>query len=214
VLQQVCGSLAEAHAAGLVHRDIKPGNIILCERGGVPDVAKVLDFGLAKHIGVAGDATITAADAVIGTPLYLAPEAIRDPRSVDGRSDLYALAAVAYYLLSGAPPFCAGSIVEVCARHLHEPPAPLSDVPPDLGALLLRCLAKDRADRPQSASELREALLTCDIATWTERDARAWRDAHRDGAPSSRAAVASTVSARTIDIDVLGRSPRVAERAS
>ena len=179
VLAQVCGSLAEAHQVGLVHRDIKPANIILCERGGMPDVAKVVDFGLVKQLRVGKDARVTTADTVLGTPLYLAPEAIKDPDIVDGRADLYALGAVAYFLLTGSPVFDAPTVVEVCAKHLHEPPIPPSaridkPLPFDLESLVLRCLAKDPDARPSNATSLRDALLACDVEPWSDDDARGW----------------------------------------
>jgi serine/threonine-protein kinase len=213
VLEQACGSLAEAHAAGLVHRDIKPSNLMLCERGGVPDVVKVLDFGLAKEI-VDGDASLTGGDTVIGTPLYLAPEAIRDPHGVDARADLYCLGAVGYTMLTGAPPFNAASVIDVCAAHLHQAPAPPSarapwPIPPRLEALILRCLAKDPDDRPASAAALREELLDCGVRPWSEREARAWWAEHRGDTPPP-----SPATHLTITVDMLGRSPRLGAGAS
>src|SRR5207253_10807598 len=105
VLRQVCGSLAEAHAAGLVHRDIKPANIFLTRRGGLCDFVKVLDFGLVKALVGNEFANVTAADVVTGTPLYLSPEGINQPDHVDARSDVYAIGAVGYFLLTGTPVF-------------------------------------------------------------------------------------------------------------
>src|SRR5262249_49179567 len=132
VLKQVAGALAEAHHVGLVHRDIKPANIILCQRGRVADFAKVVDFGLVKDIsgGAAPSSTLTT--TITGTPLYMSPEAILSPDRVDAGSDLYALGAVAYYLLTGVPVFSGATVVEVCAGHLHGdvvPPSQRVDQP-------------------------------------------------------------------------------------
>ncbi|MDH4065657.1 MAG: serine/threonine protein kinase, partial [Acidobacteriota bacterium] len=128
LLWQVCGSLAEAHGVGLIHRDVKPANILLVERGGVPDVVKVVDFGLAKRVGPDDDSVtvaLTTADVIQGTPLYISPEAIRNDATLDARSDLYAVGAVGYFLLTGAPVFRANSVVEVLAHHLQtQPEAP------------------------------------------------------------------------------------------
>ena len=125
ILTQVCGALSEAHEVGLIHRDIKPANIILSVRGGVADVATVVDFGLVKQLDP-GDADlthgVTALNAITGTPLYVAPEVISGDPAVDARSDLYAVGAVGYYLLTGLPVFEAQTVVEVFAHHLHTPP--------------------------------------------------------------------------------------------
>jgi serine/threonine-protein kinase len=184
VLRQVCGALAEAHAAGLVHRDIKPSNIVLCKRGGVSDVAKVVDFGLVKNRAAGADAQTSAPDAVAGTPQYLSPEAIRTPQRVDGRSDLYAVGCVAYFLLCGRDVFEAETVVEICSEHLTAIPerpsrklgAPL---PADIEDVVLRCLEKDPAQRLQTAAALEGALAACDDAdTWTSDQALAWWSLH------------------------------------
>jgi eukaryotic-like serine/threonine-protein kinase len=181
LLAQMCGALAEAHAVGLIHRDVKPANVILCERGGNPDVVKVLDFGLVKQIGPDHEVTTSQStiNHIVGTPLYLSPEGITTPQALDGRSDLYALGCVGYMLLTGAPPFTGESVVEVCGHHLHTPPPPLSErvpsVPPDLARLIMRCLSKSRDDRPASADALRRELLACSAAAdWTPEGAHAW----------------------------------------
>lgn len=178
ILRMACGALAEAHALGLVHRDIKPANIMLCVQGGERDVVKLLDFGLVKELAVEGDAGLTAANTITGTPLYMAPEAIREPDAVDARTDIYSLGAVAYFLLAGAEVFGGKSIVELCAQHLHEKPRPLSErgvsVPAALESLVLACLAKRPEDRPQSATELARRLEACAVAAWTPDDAEAW----------------------------------------
>lgn len=164
ILEQITGALAEAHAHGLIHRDVKPANVILCERGGQPAVAKVVDFGLVKRLQTGGDpSSSTATAGIIGTPLYLSPEAILRPDAVDARSDLYSLGALGYFLLTGAPPFSGTTAVEVCGHHIHSPPAPPSTriaqpIPAELEQLILRLLAKEPAARPSSASELSELL--------------------------------------------------------
>jgi serine/threonine-protein kinase len=182
ILAQVAGALAEAHAIGLVHRDIKPANIILCERGGVSDMAKVVDFGLVKNIDAGSEGqslAVSTETRIMGTPLYLSPEAIRDATSVDGRSDLYALGAVGYFLLTGVSVFEAKTVVEVCSHHLHSEPVPPSErlgrpLPHDLERLILRCLRKDPAERPHGADELARALRALAVPEWTQEDARAW----------------------------------------
>lgn len=181
ILLQVCGALTEAHAAGLVHRDIKPANIILCERGGVPDVAKVVDFGLVKDLASA-DPKLSQADSILGTPLYIAPESLESPDRVDARSDLYSLGGVAYYLLTGAPMF-EGSLVQVFGKHLHEAPIPPSErlgspLPRDLEKLVLACLEKDPERRPQSAEDFADALRACNVAPWSIAEARSWWRLH------------------------------------
>jgi serine/threonine-protein kinase len=178
LLAQIAGALSEAHGIGLVHRDVKPANVMLCERGGAHDVAKVLDFGLTKELGAPAELDTTDGGRLVGTPLYLPPEAIVSPERLDARSDLYAVGALGYFLLTGEPPFSGGSIAEVCAHHLHTTPLPPSRraaraVPPALEALILRCLAKSPEDRPESAATVRTALLDL-AATWTADDADCW----------------------------------------
>src|SRR5262249_9540433 len=140
LLRQVCGALSEAHAAGLIHRDVKPGNVLVCERGGVHDVAKLLDFGLVRspRLGQGGQ-TVTGEGMIAGTPAYMSPEQAAGRTDVDARSDLYGLGAVAYFLLTGRPPFVRDSAVQTLAAHLGEPVvAPdrhQPDVPADLQAV-------------------------------------------------------------------------------
>src|SRR5262249_19892730 len=125
ILRQVCGSLAEAHEMGLIHRDIKPANIVLNRRGGICDFVKVLDFGLARAAKQGDETRVTAANVLIGTPLYLSPEAISSPDAVDDRSDLYAVGAVAYYLLTGRPVFDGASVMAILKQHSNVvPPTP------------------------------------------------------------------------------------------
>ena len=179
ILEQIAGSLAEAHDKGLIHRDIKPSNAILCERGGLFDVVKVLDFGLVKEISQT-DGNLTQANVLIGTPLYMAPETISHPGQASPQSDLYAVGAVGYFLLTGRNVFEGGSAVEICAKHLNDTPVPPSTragiaVPSDLEAIILTCLEKDPARRPAGAATLRAQLLACrDAHGWTQENAREW----------------------------------------
>ena len=183
ILRQVSGALTEAHENGLIHRDIKPANIILCERGGVPDVAKVVDFGLVKPV-VADetDATmmVTSHNVLTGTPQYMAPEAIKGEQFVDGRSDLYALGGVGVFLLTGEPIFPSGNLVEVVAHHLHTAPTPPSrrgvgHIPPDFEAVLMKCLEKQPEARFPTARALGTALATCEQSSpWSIERAAAF----------------------------------------
>jgi hypothetical protein len=184
ILEQVCGALQEAHAAGLVHRDVKPANMIVCERGGDGDVAKVLDFGLVKGIDAKDGAPTPGGGGLTGTPLYMAPESITAPDDVDARSDLYALGAVAYFLLTGGAPFRAATIAEIYAHHVHTAPERPSvrlggPIPAALEAVVLRCLAKNPADRFPDAATLGDALRDCTEGPgWRQVEARAWWGEH------------------------------------
>jgi eukaryotic-like serine/threonine-protein kinase len=192
-------------SAGLIHRDVKPSNIMVVDRGGISDLVKVLDFGLVKDVGLpaTGEATfepaLTMANTIHGTPLYIAPETLTAPETVDARTDLYALGAVGYWLLTGTHVFGGASIFEVCTHHLHSVPdlpstrlgAPVAS---DLEAVLLACLAKRPADRPASAHVLRERLRACVAAgRWTNARAAQWWAVHRymlrSGATRASAAV-------------------------
>jgi eukaryotic-like serine/threonine-protein kinase len=179
ILLQVCGALREAHGIALIHRDIKPANIYLCSRGGVLDVVKVLDFGLVREFRSDGSVTGSNLDIIVGTPLYLSPEAILTPRELDSRADIYALGAVGYLLLTGSPPFAGKTLVELCGHHLHSVPVPPSErgfeVAADLERVVLTCLAKDPAARPETAQRLAEELRGCrDAGKWSETDAELW----------------------------------------
>jgi hypothetical protein len=184
ILDQACSSLAEAHGAGIIHRDIKPSNIMVCERGGIHDVVKVLDFGLVKEVDQASDLSITAVGSITGTPLYVSPESIKSPDEADGRSDLYCLAAVGYYLLTGGHVFLGDSPLEVFSHHLTSTPDPPStrierEIANDLEELILRCLEKDRDLRPSDAHTLRDELATCkDSGSWGEKEAIRWWEEH------------------------------------
>jgi serine/threonine protein kinase len=187
LLLQASAALVEAHSLGLIHRDVKPANMLLCERGGAPDVLKLLDFGLVKSLVASQSAELTHADAITGTPQYLAPESIVDPTKVDARVDLYALGGVGYFLLCGRPAFDGKSVLEVCGHHLHTAPMPPSErlgkpVLPELEALVLACLEKDRERRPRDAGGLHERLLECAArAPWSRDEAKAFWRSFRSG---------------------------------
>jgi CHASE1-domain containing sensor protein len=178
LLKQALGALAEAHSVGLVHRDVKPANLMLCVRGGIADFVKVLDFGLVKRVAT-HDPSLSALNAVVGTPQYLAPEAITDPGFVGPATDLYALGAVAYFLLAGRPVFQGANVVEIATQHLYAVPPPMSahagvEVPRALEALVMRCLEKRPEARPVSAAELLDELARCAVGAWPARKAEQW----------------------------------------
>jgi serine/threonine-protein kinase len=179
ILRQVAASLSEAHGIGFVHRDIKPSNVILvAERGGTRDVAKVVDFGLVKELDEA--AGLTREGRFAGTPHYLSPEAIMAPAQISAQSDLYSLGCVGYYLLTGQQVFDAKTVIEICQHHLHSQPVPPAErvgrpVPRALSDLVLACLEKTPARRPASALALVEMLDAArDLEPWTNDLARAW----------------------------------------
>lgn len=180
ILRQVCASLTEAHGIGLIHRDIKAANVILCERGGVYDVAKVVDFGLVKEVESVGGISLSGANIITGTPTYLSPESIRTPERVDGRTDIYSLGVLAYYLVTGQHVFEGENFLEICGHHLHTRPVPPSlrtscPVPGDLETVILSCLEKDPAGRPGDVRTLSLLLGRCrDAGAWDERKAEAW----------------------------------------
>ena len=203
IMIQVCGALQEAHERGIVHRDIKPANIILSEHGGVPDVAKVVDFGLVKELTHDG---ATTSENIVGTPAYVAPETITNPRDVSPAADLYALGAVGYFLLSGRRLFEGHNAIELCMKHVTEEPKPLGTlaiVPAELEATIMRCVRKRPDDRFASAAELADALHTIHAGDWNEDAAAAWwaaRRAARVDTPSPHAAT------QTITIDLERRA--------
>lgn len=184
LLRQVCGALNEAHSVGLIHRDIKPANIFVAQRGGVFDVAKLLDFGLVKErTAVSADASDSGYGTFSGTPQYMSPEQASAYEDVDGRADLYALGAVAYFLLTGKPPFSGENVVGLIAAHAMQQVAPPSSIidgiPEDLEQVVMRCLAKKPSDRFEDANSLAKALAACKCATqWTDQDAATWWREH------------------------------------
>jgi hypothetical protein len=179
LFRQVCAGLAEAHGLGLVHRDLKPGNIFIAVRGGEADVAKVLDFGLVKLTRDPGAPELSSDMTVSGTPMYMAPEQALGDRSLDARADIYALGAMMYYALTGRPPFTGETAFAIMMAHARDPVVPPSQVhtgvPPDLEQVVLRCLAKKRADRFPTARALGDALGSCaSTADWGPNRAEAW----------------------------------------
>jgi serine/threonine-protein kinase len=184
LLRQVCGALAEAHAAGLVHRDLKPSNLIVAALGGQRDVAKLLDFGLVEDLSADAADRLTRTGTVLGTPAYMSPEQAAGESAVDARGDLYGLGAVAFFALTGRPPFQGKTLGQLLAAHRSEPPPALTDlrpdVPADLAAVVARCLAKDPHDRFQSAADLGRALAQCECAVdWSAERAVEWWQAKK-----------------------------------
>lgn len=179
LLRQTCDALREAHAAGLIHRDIKPGNIFAAQRGGIYDVAKLLDFGLAKPLISSDPIQLTQDGAITGSPLYMSPEQALGENEADARGDIYSLGAVAYYLLTGRPPFDGDKPMRVLLAHAHDevvvPSRLRSDIPDDLEQVVMRCLAKQPEDRYQNVSSLGQALADCEAAAdWSREHAARW----------------------------------------
>ena len=180
LLRQVCAGLAEAHAKGLVHRDVKPENLMVCRRGGEYDVVKILDFGLVKNIAAPHSRDLTRSLRILGTPLYMAPERLRNPADVDARADIYAVGAVAYFMLTGKKLFEAPDDLTLTTRILNEEPLRVASVasqaiPVELDILVAACLEKKREDRPQRVADLVEAFeaLSAELR-WTQREAEEW----------------------------------------
>jgi eukaryotic-like serine/threonine-protein kinase len=184
-LRQVCHSLAEAHARGVVHRDITPSNIYMCRMGLDYDFVKVLDFGLVKFHGARSSEYQAngKAHTTTGTPAFMAPEIVLGAE-VDQRADVYALGCVMYYLLTGQPVFEASTTRELLALHLQTPPVPPSQrtempIPRELDALVLACLEKDPQRRPKDAAVVLEALLKCRCGDpWDNESAKGWWERH------------------------------------
>jgi eukaryotic-like serine/threonine-protein kinase len=190
-LRQTAASLAEAHANGLVHRDVKPANLMTSVMGLELDFLKVLDFGLVRRIAV--DPNLTAEQGVWGTPAYIAPESAAF-NQYDARSDIYSLGAVAYWLLTGKTVFDAPTGNAMIAAQLRDIPVPPSlrtelAIPSELEALIMACLAKDPNERPQSAEQLSRSLAAIELPEWSHRRAEAWWRTHK---PELLAPTAST----------------------
>ncbi len=178
LLRQVCLALREAHAAGLIHRDIKPSNIFAARRGGMDDVAKLLDFGLVRAAATVGEPPLSDERQILGTPLFMSPEQAMGQQELDERSDIYSLGAVAYYLLTGQPPFDDVGAIGVMIAHARDPVVSLSQVNPaipgDLERVVMRCLAKHPDDRFANAVSLERALGGCGCAADWDHDRAAW----------------------------------------
>jgi hypothetical protein len=185
ILQQICGSLAEAHEIGLIHRDIKPANIILTMRAGLADFVKVLDFGLVKAVDGEEQARLTQANVTVGTPNYMSPEAVERPDSITALSDIYAIGAVGYYLLTGTPVFSGKTVMDVCMKHVRAVPDPPSrrlgrPLSASIEAVILRCLAKDPKDRPASSRVLMQEFTESESSSpWSRTEAEAWWSAFK-----------------------------------
>jgi hypothetical protein len=207
ILVQVCGALQEAHDQHLIHRDIKPPNILLCERGGIPDVAKVVDYGLVKE---ATQDAMQSTQIILGTPHYIAPEIVTDPNLLSPAVDLYALGAVGYFLLTGKRVFeGAKTAFEVLVQHRTQAPKRPSEVakihvPVELEDILLQCLAKEPEKRFASARALAEALERVPrSAGWDREEARRWWRDFRDR--EAQVSISSDAETRTITIDLSDR---------
>jgi serine/threonine-protein kinase len=210
ILSQICGSLAEAHAVGLIHQDVKPANVFLCERAGLVDVVKVLDFGLVRRFSRAetadGRTSMIAPQQqdFVGTPHYVAPEALLGDGEVDGRTDLYSLGCVAHYLLTGSAPFAGNTVLEVLGQHLHATAKPFAAKAPwpvsgELERIILGCLGKARVQRPKDAATLFAMLQGCPEArAWDLEHSRGWWAERgkglRDKVAATRAAEAAAAS--------------------
>ncbi len=193
ILRQVCESLEEAHRRGLVHRDIKPTNIFACAVGIESDFAKVLDFGLVKHISQKDTVHLTAEGTAAGTPAYLAPEIAMGEEQIDGRADLYGLGCVAYFLLTGVPVFDEKTATATALAHVQKNPVPPSQrtevhVPSRLEETVLRCLAKKPSERPPSAMELSRLLEESGVPEWTRENAAQWWQTYLPDSSSYRVA--------------------------
>jgi len=203
LMRQICEALAEAHGQGLVHRDIKPANMFCAYRGGLYDVAKLLDFGLAKPLlssTEAEDPNLTQEGSITGSPLYMSPEQAAGVDEVDGRSDIYSLGAVMYFLATGKPPFDYPNPLRVLAAHAGETPnspdGSNPKIPGELSAVILRCLEKEPRDRFPNATALDAALSQIPLKVlWTHAQAAEWWNCHECPKRKARAVTALEMAA-------------------
>jgi serine/threonine-protein kinase len=211
VMMQLLSVLAEAHARGLVHRDLKPGNLFLVERRGEPIWVKVMDFGISKVGGgviepaSADDVALTEPRTLLGSPEYMSPEQLRDSATVDARADIWACGVVMFELLSGSMPFEGDTLVDLYVQIVSKTPKPISEVakaavPDELVQLISRCLEKDPANRPASAAELAEVLspFASESARALLPRVRAWSESRDGGLADPRAALAASSIAPTL----------------
>lgn len=191
LVRQACHALEEAHALGLVHRDIKPTNLFVCRFGAQADFVKVLDFGLVKNWADRGQHRLTMEGTTPGTPAFMAPEQALGDSGVDARADIYSLGCVAYFLLTGHVVFEERSQMAVLLAHMRTSPLPPSQrselpIPASLDRVVMACLEKKPERRPQSATELRRLLDDCtDVPPWTDADALGWWKVHHPGTAAS-----------------------------
>jgi eukaryotic-like serine/threonine-protein kinase len=203
LMDQVCAALNEAHGIGLVHRDIKPANIFCAYRGGIFDVAKLLDFGLAKRTFDAGDGNgqLTIEGTITGSPLFMSPEQATGDDHVDARSDIYSLGAVLYYMLSGRPPFEFDNPVKVMIAHASQEVVPPREhnatIPRELEEIVLRCLEKDPDHRYQDVASLQRALREVVLDDpWSSDRAHEWWNCN--GCPERKKMAADLVEAAAV----------------
>lgn len=202
---QACEGLAEAHVLGIVHRDVKPANLFLTRTPRRERVVKVLDFGISKA-PEKGDTTITEEDRVLGSPSFMSPEQLKAARDVDPRTDIWSLGVVLHCLLTGELPFAGESATELAARIASEPPRPVAevrpDVPPELAAVVERCLRKDREERYASVAELAHALapFVSEGGAFARRVSSVFRLPTPLDVPSGRESLTKGVSSRTLPV--------------
>ncbi len=225
-LLQACEGLVEAHAAGIVHRDLKPQNLFVTRRLNGTPLVKVLDFGIAKAIGplAAGQLSLTDSAAIIGSPLYMAPEQMRSARTAEVRSDIWAIGVILFELLGGQLPFDGETVTEVCIRVVNDKPADLLSLRPALDPALvqivMRCLAKDPEERFHNVSALAAALEPFSRSAKQGGLVRPWRsfeetqDSHNDNdAPPFANVADATGPATLVSVDTV-IPPEVLERSA